>query len=457
MRKNDSLKLKDGSRVGVIGGGPAGSFFSYFLLEMARRVGIDLRVEVYEPRDFTRPGPAGCNMCGGVVSESLVQLLATEGIILPTTVVQRGINSYVVHMKEGAVRIETPHREKRIAVVHRGAGPRGIQEMKWGSFDGYLQKLAMDKGARPIRARVDRIGWNGGRPEIKTQQDSSPQIYDLLAVAAGVNTGTLKLFAGLGLNYKPPHTTSAYISEIQLGQEKVEKYLGDSMHVFLLNLPRVEFAVLVPKGDYVTLCILGNEIDAHLVQSFFDATEVKQCLPPDWRMRQDMCHCSPKINIGGTPSPFADRIVFIGDCAVTRLYKDGIGGAYRAAKAAAVTAIFEGIAEQDFRRCYAPTCRTMARDNAIGKMIFGIAGVQQTMRHDRRGILRMLAREQQQQRVRRPMSTVMWDMFTGSASYLEVMTRTLYPSFWFRLLWEIVASQLAGDSAWLETKEEVGV
>src|SRR3990170_2606668 len=74
-----SLKLDSGSRVAVIGGGPAGSFFSYFLLDMARRLGIELQLDIYEPRDFSLPGPTGCNMCGGIVSESLVQALAIEG------------------------------------------------------------------------------------------------------------------------------------------------------------------------------------------------------------------------------------------------------------------------------------------------------------------------------------------------------------------------------------------
>jgi hypothetical protein len=168
-----------------------------------------------------------------------------------------------------------------------------------------------------------------------------------------------------------------------------------------------------------------------------------------------MCHCSPKINIAGAAQPFGDRLVFIGDCAVTRLYKDGIGGAYRAAKAAAVTAVFEGIAQEDFRRHYAPACRATALDNAIGKLIFAVAGIQQKIRHDRRGILRMLAREQDQPETRRPMSLVMWDMFTGSASYREVFVRTLHPSFWARLLWEIIADIVSEFRVSANRKEEV--
>ena len=57
----------------------------------------------------------------GIVSESLVQLLATEGINIPTKVAQKGIESYVLHMDVGSVRIETPVHEKRIAAMYRGA------------------------------------------------------------------------------------------------------------------------------------------------------------------------------------------------------------------------------------------------------------------------------------------------------------------------------------------------
>jgi len=429
--------LDNCSHVAVIGGGPAGSFFGFFLLEMAQRVGLDLQVDVYEPRDFSLPGPTGCNMCGGIIYETLVQALAAEGINLPPTVVERGIDSYVLHMNEGRVRIQTPLREKRIAAVHRGAGPRGIKELKWRSFDGYLLDLAAGKGARLVRGRVDDVNWQDGRPQVKIQ-GGLPRAYDLLAVAAGVNTSALKIFENRGVAYTPPQTTRTYIGEFYLGQETVERCLGSSMHVFLLNIPRLEFAALIPKGDYVTLCLLGREIDGPLVQSFLNAREVRQCLPHDWRVPEDHCHCSPRINVRGALRPFADRIVFIGDCGVSRLYKDGIGCAYRAAKAAAVTAIFEGISAEDFRRHYWRVCQAVEEDNKIGKVVFAIIRLIQKTRSARRGLLRMVVREQQKEGERQDMSMVLWDTFTGSAMYREIFLRGLHPSFLGRFVWNTV-------------------
>ena len=52
-------QLTDGARVGVVGAGPAGSFFSFFLLQLAGRVGLDIGVDIYEPRNFEGTGPHG--------------------------------------------------------------------------------------------------------------------------------------------------------------------------------------------------------------------------------------------------------------------------------------------------------------------------------------------------------------------------------------------------------------
>ena len=431
-----SLRLEDGARVAVVGGGPAGSFFTYFFLQMAQTVGLDVHVDVYEPRDFSIPGPQSCNMCGGVISESLVQNLAAEGIKLPPTVVQRSIDSYALHLDVGSSRIVTPLQEKRIAAVHRGAGPRGIKQVEYRSFDGYLLELAVSKGARLVRGRVDDLRWEGGRPQVRTQSGLQ-ETYDFLVVAVGINSSALKLFEREELAYKPPRSTKTYISEFCLGREIIKRYLGSSMHVFLLNIPRLEFAALIPKGEYVTLCLLGWDIDKPLVQSFLNAPELRQCLPPNWESPGDFCHCGPRISLRGAVEPFGDRVVFVGDCGATRLYKDGIGAAYRTAKAAAKTAIFEGISAQDFRRYYHPTCRAIGNDNRIGELIFAVTRLIQKSRFARRGVLRMVTGEQQKKGSDRRMSTVLWDIFTGSTPYKDIFRRTLYPSFLGRFLWNI--------------------
>ncbi len=446
------LALTSGSRVGIIGGGPAGAFFSYFLLDIAQRLGTDLEVDLYEMRDFSRPAPYGCNMCGGIVSETLVQVLATEGINLPDLVIQRGIDSYVLHMDVGDVRIETPLHEKRIGSVQRGGGPRDVSEVKWGSFDGYLESLAVEKGARVVRSRVQKVDWDDGRPRLKAR-DREPETYDLLVVAAGVNAGSQALFRELGFGYQAPTTVKTYIQEHFLGEELCDRLLGSSMHVFLLNLPGLEFAAIIPKGDYAKVCLLGTDIDDALVRAFLDAPPVKRCFPSEVRGDGCACHCAPRIAMGPAAHPFADRVVFIGDCAVTRLYKDGIGAAYRTAKAAARTAMFHGVSAAAFKRHYAPLCKSIAFDNRIGKFTFAFARLLQKIRFARGAIRRMTIREQESKKCRPRMSTVLWDMFTGSSSYADTFLSTLHPVFLARLTWSLLCSFLRPQARTVERSD----
>ncbi len=421
------MVLDDGSRIGVVGGGPAGSFFTYFALDLAQRSGLRLEVDLFEPRDFTKCGPAGCNMCGGIVSETLVQSLAIEGVNLPPSVVQRGLDSYVLHMDVGSVRIETPLVEKRIAAVHRGAGPLGLKETRWHSLDAFLLGLVVQKGAKVLADRVSGVEWVDGRPKLQFQAKPARD-YDLVVVATGVNAALLKSLEQAGFGYSPPATVKTAIREYGLAEAEVQWTLGSSMHVFLLDIPRLEFAAIIPKGTSATLCLLGDNIDRELVDAFLDDPVVKRVMPPGWSKDSFACHCFPRMNVAGAPSPFLDRMVFVGDCGVTRLYKDGIGGAYRTAKAAATTAVLHGVSADDFRRHYLPVCSRISGDNAIGKWIFRLARQIQRLGFIRRAILRMAQSEHSLTGQRR-MCAILWDMFTGSAPYREILQRAMSPSF----------------------------
>jgi len=440
MKDAIGFKLQDGSRVSVLGGGPAGTFFSYFLLAMADRVGLDIQVDIFESREFSNPGPTGCNMCGGIVSESLVQALAAEGIDLPPSVVQRGIDSYFLHMDVGSVKIETPLHEKRIAAVFRGAGPKGSQNSEWESFDGYLLRMAQERGAHLINDRVVAISVeDNGMPRIRTKQGLS-RVYDLLTVAAGVNSPALKLFSDMGTGYEPPETTKTFICEYLLGEDTVGQHFGSSMHTFLLSIPRLEFAAIVPKGNYTTACMLGYKIDKELVKAFFEAPAVKKNFPAEWKPDQNACQCSPRMNIAAADPPFFDRLVFIGDSGVSRLYKDGIGAAYRTSKAAAKTAVFEGVSSEDFQKHFWPICKSIKNDNVLGKLTFMIVGLLKKVKFARAAILRMVSREQKKGGGSLRMSTVLWDMFTGSAPYKEVFFRTLHPFFLSSFMWNVAVA-----------------
>jgi len=270
------------------------------------------------------------------------------------------------------------------------------------------------------------------------------ETYDLLAVATGVNASVLKAFEAAGIGYRSPGVTKTFIREYHLGRDAISRGLGSSMHVFLLNIPRLEFAAVIPKGDYVTVCMLGDDIDHALVKAFLEAPEVRRCFPPDWQADGKSCQCMPHIAVRGADRPYADRFVFVGDCGVTRLYKDGIGAAYRTAKAAARTAVFEGISAAAFARHYGPVCRAIESDNVMGRMAFVFTRVVQRIRVARRTILRMTIDEQRRPGRLRRMSGILWDMFSGSAPYRDIFLRMLHPACAARFAWALLQSLRPG-------------
>lgn len=420
------LALRNGSRVAVIGGGPASSFFSYFLLKMATAVDLDVEVDIYEPRSFGYCGPAGCNHCGGIISESLVQILATEGIALPDSVVQRGIESYVVHMDVGDVSIQSPVYESRIAALYRGNGPREGGDAPLASFDGYLQGMAIERGARVIRNLVTGIDWREGYPYLKFV-DHSTEGYDLVAVAAGVNSNIIRMLEDHPEGFEPPRMARASICEFKSTEAEMLRMLGTAVHVFLLDIPRFEFAAIIPKGCFATAVMVGDDLDDALVNRFLGDPVVQRTLPTD--IVPCVCSCKPLINVGARKRPYGDRIAFIGDAGVTRLYKDGIGAALRTGKAAAMTAVLNGISKQDFENYFWPTCRNISIDNAVGRLMFATNAIMKNSKLSRRVILRMAQKEQANHKARPHMSSLLWNMFTGSAPYTEMFKGTFHPGF----------------------------
>jgi hypothetical protein len=54
----------------------------------------------------------------------------------------------------------------------------------------------------------------------------------------------------------------------------------------------------------------------------------------------------------------------------------------------------------------------------------------------------MTAIEQASRGADKGMSSVLWDVFTGSAPYREILLRTLRPAFSATLVWNVVAGNL---------------
>ena len=415
--------LQNGSQIAVVGGGPTGSFFSIFALKMAKMMEKSVQVTIYEPKDFTRDGPIGCNKCGGIISELLVQNLAVEGINLPDSVVQRGINSYKLHTQYGNVYIETPSKEKTIATVYRGGGPRGIIGSEKESFDRFLLDMAIHEGAVHNHEKVDRIEYRNNRPALFSK-DSMIQEPDLIVGALGVKSQTFKIFEDMGFGYRKPETVTAAIAEIWMDKNTISEYFGTSVNLFLLPVKDIKFAAIIPKGTYVTVCILGKNIDHNTVNTFVDHPVVQSVLPGKGAY-EIACRCLPKMNIRAPEVAFADRVVLCGDAGSTRLFKDGLGAAYIMGKAAAKTAIFHGISKNHFRDHYQPVYKSIMIDNQYGKFLFAVTDLHKIYKTLTNGMLRVVRKEQADPHYPKRLSSMLWDMFTGNERYRNIFFRSI--------------------------------
>jgi hypothetical protein len=124
----------------------------------------------------------------------------------------------------------------------------------------------------------------------------------------------------------------------------------------------------------------------------------------------------------------------IGDSASSKLYKNGIGAAYITGRAAAKAAIFNGISKKSFEKTYAPTCNSLDRDNQIGKLIFLVTRIIQRSSILKKAVLFSVLREQRTAGSKNLMSSALWDTFTGSASYSNILRRFFHPVLLFNLI-----------------------
>lgn len=425
--------LTDGSRVCIVGGGPAGSFAALHLLDQARRRGLQLEVLIFEPRDFTRPGPVGCNRCAGILSSHLLAGLEGLGLSLPPELIQADVESYAVHLQGETVRVDRPSLQHRILSVYRGSGPRLLQGAPQASFDAYLLAQAAGRGATVIPARVKQVTWEDG-PVVHTAE--ARVAADLLVLAIGVN-GRSPLSEHFG--YTPPETEMMAQNEVL----RPPTWPDNQVSVFFNEQPGVMFGALIPKGGYLNVSLLGEKLRLETVQDFIDARGLSAAKSSE-RAQHDtdheqgdakqqpappvtLCGCTPRIAVRPARRCFGARWVAVGDASVVRLYKDGIGSAFYTAQCAMTTAVQQGISEEAFATTYAPFCRDIAGDNRFGQLLFRMWAL--TLRHPAllHAWIHAIRQEAKLPPGRRIHQRILWGMFTGEESYRKLFWLAVSP------------------------------
>ena len=384
------LVLENGSRIVIIGGGPSGSFFANFAYHLARKKGIDISVKIFDRRSFAKSGQSGCNMCAGVISESLCHKLKDADIMMPDSKVQSVIDGYYFQTQDFGLQLHHPQKQHspHIFTVFRGGGPINGMQNDNVSFDDFLLEHAERHGAEIINATVMEVDIpnNFGDPVdlviIKDGIRKNIQA-DLVVGAFGLNTRIVKRILGRKVKYRPPYSVRACNAELYLGKSFIEERFGNNIYCFSLGIDPIKFAAFIPKGDYVTVSLIGKKdvTKKHLVK-LLNHPVVQGYLPDFWKIPRNLCICFPKIPITHSKNPFADRMVIIGDASISRFYKSGIESAFTTAELAAETAFECGVTGNDFKKDYYKKAkRLLARDNFYGHIIYSINGIVTSRRH----------------------------------------------------------------------------
>ena len=404
------IRLSDGDRVCIIGGGPSGSFAALQLLAQIDQLGTRLEVLIFEPRDFSLPGPGGCNRCAGILSTRLIHDLENLEISLPDDVIQSEIRAYSIHLSHEVVHIDRPDPEYRIVSIYRGGGPQLHPFGPVTSFDGFLLSEACARGAERIRARAIAVTWDG-KPIIHTAQEQFAA--DLVILATGVNSRSP---LGDEFGYQPPRTEIMAQDEFPLP----DGWPSDQVNTYFQRPPGLVFGALIPKGSYGNISLLGRGLAADAISDFIEAHELNQ----DFSVSSgSLCGCMPRIAVGLANRYFGDRWVAVGDAAVTRLYKDGIGAAFSTAEKAVHTALTVGISKAAFRKGYRPLCKEIEKDNNYGRILFRFWDLTLRFRVLMRLWIGIIKSEEDLSHSQRIHSHILWGMFTGSEPYRHLFRK----------------------------------
>lgn len=423
--------LPDGASVGVIGAGPAGSFFALHLLDLLKKSGRTVRITLIDRKTFSSSGPSGCNMCAGAIGVAMVKKIDALSLPFDAGVIRRVADGYEIHGRDVAVTVRHPDRGE-IYTVFRGGGPT-ISRKDAKSFDQYLLDAAVARGAEFFHERVESVERTPAGYRLSFPGGARKE-FDFLVGAFGVNSSVSRM---LRIGYAPPPTWHTVQAEIPASNEFIVERLRNRIHIVPGRGKGIRFLAITPKDDFLTLTGIGEHVRiADLESERTKNLALASLLPEGAKV---VCHCHPQVPVGVASQPFAERMAIVGDAFISRYLKNGIESSHDTARILAEAVTGHGTSERSLRdHFYHPCLRQFRYDNAWGRMLFAI--YESVLRKGRLSDAYLGVVNREAAKGNMTQAHILWSVFAGDAPYREIARE----AFSFRTLRDLARTLPGG-------------
>ncbi len=337
-------------RIAIVGGGPAGSGCALGLLRGARERGTTVEVTILEPKRFGRH----YNQCLGVLTPRRVAaVLESWGLRVPTDLVQRCIDTYVLHAEQNEIALQGgPDAPVSLAL-------RRVE------FDGMIQMQAVMDGALLRQDRVTDIEFSSDEAVVYTEGGTCHADY--VVAAFGLDPGAATIL-GRATRYRPPPCVETVVTKTHpAGLTYVEDLLENRIHAFIPRLGKVEFGALVPKGNHISIVAAGKGSTRADLLAFLRLPQVAGLLPEGAETAETFRGAFPAGLARGLRG---DRYMVVGDASgLVRPLKGGGIHAALLTGARAAEALLEHGPGPAAGRAYCEACRDLRQDMPYGRFL----------------------------------------------------------------------------------------
>lgn len=353
------MMLQNGSKVVIIGGGPAGCSCAIKLKQESIKRGLKVEVILFEGKNFDEH----YNQCVGVLSPPLERMLKDElKLDLPEELIKQKIIAYQLRGRKKEIELKDLPAAEPTYTVRRS------------TLDIMLLERARCLGVQvfPSRATYAEIIEKGGG-EVRVYSESSTIKADVLVCAFGLDEEMLAAIEHATkrtIAYRRPrHFINSFITKIEADEAFIRSRLGDKIYAFILDeLPGVEFGAVTPKADHIIVNIAGADASSADMDHFLEHPQVKKLLPEEGMGA--LTYFKGKFPAAAAKNPYGDRFLCVGD--VTgwmRPFKGkGINTALLTGVNAATTIVSHGFSKSALE-VYRRSCSHLTEDYYYGLFV----------------------------------------------------------------------------------------